>query len=99
MDGMPFIRYNKTVNQIKYKQKRKGVKRMDVKRIQEGRRKVRFTYNVEQELLDEIKILAIARHQRVNELMDDILINFVNEVKLQREENGEGVIPNKLLYL
>lgn len=59
---------------------------MDEKRMLEGRVKIRFTYTVDEKLMQRVKIMAVKKKKKINQILDEIL---TREVEKFEAENGK----------
>lgn len=62
---------------------------MDEKRMLEGRVKIRFTYTVDEKLMQRVKIMAVKKKKKINQILDEIL---TREVEKFEAENGKEIL-------
>lgn len=62
---------------------------MDEKRMLEGRVKIRFTYTVDEKLMQRVKIMAVKKKKKINQILDELLIQ---EVEKFEAENGKEIL-------
>lgn len=67
----------------------RGEMQMDEKRMLEGRVKIRFTYTVDEKLMQRVKIMAVKKKKKVNQILDELLIQ---EVEKFEAENGKEIL-------